>query len=214
MTKLHHQIFSLLLPVCLDINQRMREKYEVKADEKNDQKSVRIGKLKAYLKSEKDRMEKAGISSLYYQSMMNIPVTICAFILDDKDWLKALDYEKGNQHDEYEPLSVIVRNIGRNNATDLPFDVPFIVLHGQRKKGLLSNGRESEREYNRETSVGQETSIATDEQVEECLANLTPAQLRFILANDIFAASLSPLLEETEDVVAEEDTQQKKDTEL
>lgn len=204
MTKLHHQIFSMLLPVCLNINQRMREKYEVKADEKNDQKSVRIGKLKAYLKSEKDRMEKAGVSSLYYQSMINIPVTICAFILDDKDWLKALDYEKGQGHDEYEPLSVIVREKIINNSTDVPIGVPLLVLHGQRKKVLLSNGRESEREYNKDSNSPQETSVATDEQVEECLSNLTPAQLRFILANDIFAASLSPLLEETEDVVAED----------
>lgn len=208
MTKLHHQIFSLLLPVCLDINQRMRDKYEIKPDEKNDQKSVRIGKLKAYLKPEKDRMEKAGISSLYYQSMINIPVTICAFILDDKDWLKALDYEKGQGHDEYEPLSVIVREKPQSNTIDIPVDVPLLVLHGQRRKVLLLNGRESEREYNKDAVLAQETIIASDEQVEECLSNLTPAQLRFILANDIFAASLSPLLEETEDVVAEENSKE------
>lgn len=211
MTKLHHQIFSLLLPVCLDINQRMREKYEVKPDEKNDQKSLRIGKLKAYLKSRREELRQT-VQSEYVKGLLETPITICSFILDDKDWLKALDYEKGNQHDEYEPLSVIVREKPQSNTIDIPVDVPLLVLHGQRKKVLLPNGRESERLYNYDLASPQETIIASDEQVEECLSNLTTAQLRFILANDIFAASLSPLLEETEDVVAEEEN--KKDTEL
>lgn len=208
MTKLHHQLIQLLLPVCLETTAKMRAKYEASGadnDKLTEEQKNRVKKLEAYILLQRDKM-KENVSALFIEQILNLVVTTTAFATEQPYLLNALKRIKTSKHDVYDPLTVIVRFRSHNAEVDkyIPLNTPLIVLHGVNKKILQTNGIISGQVYNQGgDSYEQEVRCATDEEIEECLTNLTTQQLRFITSNDLFAPIVAPLFEEEDELVVE-----------
>lgn len=89
----------------------------------------------------------------------------------------------------FQPLSII-----RDIVSDSP-NIPFLVLHGQKKLGLGLQGQEFD--------YYTKSVLATDEEIESCLDNLTADQLKFILRSPVFEPFLADLFEQTTELVPE-----------
>lgn len=216
MTKLHYNIMSLLMPVCLETNKRMRKKYELIIEEikTDDATKLKIEKLKKYLmieqmktKDEIGRFWGDPIKSTLTNCLLKQSLTFAALLTNQPEYLACLSILKNNNphHDIYDPLSIIIRDKINSEEGDIPINYPMIVTHGNNRTVLNTLGKTSSIMYNYSQEKEQETRIATDEEIEACLSNLNPAQLRFIMNNDIFAPIIASLFEDVEEIVAEKD---------
>lgn len=182
MTPIKHQVIQLLLPVLLETNHRQLAQPKTKND--------------IYLNMEELlRKYKPIINSAYLDSLMEIlevalgqplpRTTTTEFVFPDN-------------------LSVVVL-LENNDNHNYKLNTPYIVLHSRERYLLHTTGRAGDRAERREESI----RLATDEEIEQCLSDLTVSQLKFILTEDLFAPILSPLYEEQDELVVEKTDEEK-----
>lgn len=173
MTPLHYSIKSKLLPICMEINGKARNLFEVKDKPKEKQARDLLARINASSK---------GNNIAQGSQMYNFMRDCLASALDLPQLLpKTEDY--------FQPLSVIRDIVSEDPA------ISFLVIHGQQKYGLGLVGQEY--------IYSGKCVLATDEEIESCLDNLTSDQLKYILRSPVFEPFLADLFEQTTELVPE-----------
>lgn len=173
MTPLHYSIKSKLLPICMEINGKTRKKFEPKDKPKEKQARDLLARINASSK---------GNNIAQDSQMYNFMRDCLASALDLPQLLpKTEDY--------FQPLSII-----RDLVSETP-QVSFLVIHGQKRIGLWQLGYEFE--------YFGKSVLASDEEIESCLDNLTGDQLKYILRSPVFEPFLADLFEQTTELVPE-----------
>lgn len=173
MTPLHYSIKSKLLPICMEINGKAREKIEPKD-------KIKEKKAKEIMSAVGRAAANTGIA--VNSNYGNFICEILAAALDLPQLLPKIE-------DYFQPLSVIRDLLSENPS------ISFLVIHGQNKHGLGMLGHEF--------GYSGRSLLATDEEIESCLDNLTGDQLKYILRSPVFEPFLADLFEQTTELVPE-----------
>lgn len=211
MTKLHYQIVAALLPACLEVTARMREKWKVAEQpsvsknipETEEDKKI-LATMKLYLNSSLAR----NYIDLHYKLFMIDMLAIAT----GKRYLKLAGDQFRQKQEEpqgtkiiYDPLTIVVSTKKESN---LEIGKAFMVVHGINKKVLKCSpdGKLVSNTFYADNILEDPDSwnlrIATDEEVEQCLESLGALELKYILSDVIFAPHLTKLFDDT--VVEEE----------
>lgn len=195
MTPLSHQIGMLLLPVCLKTTQRMRDLYKKTEPvcPRDDIKELFTLLTTATAEPKVTRFYRA-----FAAAIENDPARKAA--------IASIPIPEGpiqNIHPIYDPFTVIVLTSDRSGHKMI-IDVPRIVTHGKNRHTLWHDN-EPGSGYNVNDTDKDETRIATDEEVEACVMDLSPRQLRIVMTSDLFAPVVNPLYEEQTELVADEE---------
>lgn len=181
MTPLHYSIKSKLLPICMEINGKARDLFEVK-DKPKEKRAKELNQQ--IIKAAVDN----GIAN---------GANFHKFVRDALAYALDLPQLLPKTEDYFQPLSVI-----RDILSETPAE-SFFVIHGQRKVGLGDRGHEFE--------YSGKCVLATDEEIESCLDNLTADQLKYILRSPVFEPFLADLFEQTTELVAAPEVPETKD---
>lgn len=185
MTPLHNQIKTAIMPVLLETTTAAREqraKLTVKKDEL-------YTKMEALYKRALSNMK--GISDT--RNYINIALHSLEFAALAASRPDLLNIAKANgSYAPLDPLTVIVPTELSAEAVSygLIVGLPYLVLHGIDKMLLSSEAHAVPDAYD----IGSQYKCypATDVEVEQFIDGLTPPQLRWILASEMF----SPYLED------------------
>lgn len=193
MTPLHNQIFQTLLPVCLETTTKMRENYSpVKIAEDGEEAKEKL-KIVARLKPLYSSLKQEhGLE--FSNKIFNLLA-----VATDNDKIKII-LEEDNNSTIYDPFTIIVMkadNVGHKQ----PLNIPYICIHGANRIFLGDNNK-----YNFEQK---DVVLASDEEVESCIANLNPWQLRYIMYNDLFAPIVNGLFEQQDELVVDKNEDKK-----
>lgn len=193
MTKLHYQIYSALLPVCLTTTDNMRKKYYPDKDSKvldeDDKRKQEIAKmLNMYINSTEMTTGLAASSIRSFAKMIAIAT--------DNKYI-TIPNITDNSLPAFDPLTVVVLEENKSSH-GYQIGKPYIVTHGMKRLMLDDIGRDHHSAY----GESDKSHLATPEEIESCLETLTPAQCRTILSNELFAPMLEALFS-TEEVEEE-----------
>ncbi len=198
MTPLAYQISQLLLPVCLEETHKMREIY--------------AEPVQSFTQS------RARAVKLIIDSLINNGVTIpianafkhlAAIYETSPDAKKEIESiiiqpQSTNTLPIYNPFTVVVI-IYNFSGHKLLTGVPRIVTHGKHGDTLLldeDNTVGFPAHYNIIKTEKSEVRLASDEEIEACLMDLSPRQLRTIMTTELFAPIINKLYEAQEELVA------------
>ena len=164
---------TVLLPVCLETTTRMREKFAERALADN---SPIVERAKYALKL----LKKAGWPS---DIQTTVIIEGMVAIAHGREGVRQLKASVWSTEDEVvnvvDPLTVIRHK---------EHEFPYIVEHGAKRRMLNRLGT-------LETFNMDSYMVASDEDVERCIDELTEDQIRFIFSNrDVFAPILASLL--------------------
>lgn len=195
MTSLAYQIGSLLLPICLEETRKMREIY----------KPVDKAPLPPQVTALELILRRAGgelkcdAKTLEWQRDL-----FAALVPEHSEVIKSLKlpHEITNILPIYNPFTVIVLH-SKQSGNSLLLNIPRIVTHGKHRFTVHLDD-EPQESYNHATTIDQ-TRVATDEEVENCVMSLTPKQLRSIMSHELFAPIVNQLYEEQTELVSAEE---------
>jgi hypothetical protein len=187
MTPLHHSLIQILLPACIETTAKQREKppppeldkelWELLKDLRT---SVTYGKED------------------WARKMLRLIAHVTKRPEIDQYAQLIIDNGLVAQGPNYDPLTVIVLEDKRSNH-NFTTNKPYIIVNGKNFRLLHETGRTDDTRYSAEDNP----RLATDEEIEQCLENLTAAQLRKIMTHDLFAPLVSRMYEAETELVAE-----------
>lgn len=101
----------------------------------------------------------------------------------------------------YDPLTVIVLEERKSNH-NFAVNKPYLIVNGKNYRLLHENGKTDDTRY----SIEDKPRLATDEEIEDCLTNLSAAQLRKIMNHELFAPIVHRMYEAETELVVEKET--------
>lgn len=193
MTKLHYQIYSALLPVCLTTTEQTRKKYysdNLLFLDKDDGRKKDLAKLVNFYANSQQVKDHVAIAYVQF-------VTKMVAIATDNKYITIPQFGTDSSLPAFDPLTVVVLEA---NLSSHVYQVgkPYMVTHGMKRFMLDDIGRDKHSAY----GESDKPRLATPEEIETCLETLTPAQCRTILSNELFAPMLEALFS-TEEVEEE-----------